>query len=143
DETSRKEVRQVRIGLPATTIWIFQEMRLAALLQRVLHRPKAMPARTVLEGATMGGARALGLDRELGSLEIGKRADIILVDTGNCTVRTCRPGFVARHSSRQSDVGTCLVDGHILMKDRDLLTMDRDRILRESQKQFQRLAARM
>ena len=123
---------------------MFQEMRLAALLQKALHGPKAMPARTVLEMATMGGARALGLDRELGSLEIGKRADMILVNPGKLhSTPHGDPISSLVYSSRQSDVETCLVDGHILMKDKDLLTMDRERILRESQKQFQRLAARV
>lgn len=62
---------------------MFQEMRLAALLQKSLHGPEAMPAATVLEMATLGGARALGLDKEIGSIEVGKRADIIMVDTNN------------------------------------------------------------
>src|SRR5262245_40611162 len=62
---------------------MFQEMRLAALLQKALHGPEAMPAATVLEMATLGGARALGLEKEIGSLEIGKRADVILVNLRN------------------------------------------------------------
>ena len=59
---------------------MFQEMRLAALLQKALHGPEAMPAATVLEMATLGGARALGLEEQIGSLEVGKRADLIIVN---------------------------------------------------------------
>jgi cytosine/adenosine deaminase-related metal-dependent hydrolase len=123
---------------------MFQEMRLASLLQKTLHGPEAMPAATVLEMATLGGARALGLDREIGSLEVGKRADIILVNLKNLhSTPRADPVSALVYSARSADVETCLVDGRILMKDKELLTMDRERILRESQKQFQRLAARV
>lgn len=58
----------------------FREMRLTALIHKPRHGPEAMPARTILELATLGGARALGLAEEVGSLEEGKRADITVVD---------------------------------------------------------------
>jgi len=123
---------------------MFQEMRLAALLQKSLHGPEAMPAATVLEMATLGGARALGLDEEIGSLEVGKRADIIIVNPRSLhSTPHTDPISSLVYSSRSADVEACLVDGRILMKDKELLTMDRERILRESQKQFQRLAARV
>jgi cytosine/adenosine deaminase-related metal-dependent hydrolase len=68
-------------GAPCNnTLNMFQEMRLAALIQKPAHGPTAMPARTVLRLATMGGADALGLGKEIGSLEPGKRADILLLD---------------------------------------------------------------
>lgn len=123
---------------------MFQEMRLAALLQKALHGPEAMPAATVLEMATLGGARALGLGSEIGSLEIGKRADVSVVDLRNVHSTPHADAVSALvYSARSSDVETCLVDGQMLMKNKELLTMDRDRILRESQKQFRRLAARV
>src|SRR5579871_1995248 len=59
---------------------MFEEMRLAAVLQAVRLRPGALPAREVLWMATRAGARTLGLDREIGSIEVGKRADLIVVD---------------------------------------------------------------
>jgi 5-methylthioadenosine/S-adenosylhomocysteine deaminase len=123
---------------------MFQEMRLAALLQKALHGPEAMPAATVLEMATLGGARALGLDREIGSLEVGKRADVIVVDLKHLhSTPHADPVSALVYSARSSDVETCLVDGRILMKEKELLSMDRERILRDSQKQFGRLAARL
>lgn len=59
---------------------MFQEMRLASLLQKPGHGPTAMPARDVFEMATIEGARALGIDRDVGSLEVGKKADFVAVD---------------------------------------------------------------
>jgi cytosine/adenosine deaminase-related metal-dependent hydrolase len=59
---------------------MFQEMRLASLLQKPFHGPTAMPAREVFEMATIEGARALGLERDAGSLEVGKKADLVAVD---------------------------------------------------------------
>jgi cytosine/adenosine deaminase-related metal-dependent hydrolase len=123
---------------------MFQEMRLAALLQKSQHGPQAMPAATVLEMATLGGARALGLDREIGSLEVGKRADVILVGLKNLhSTPHTDPVSSLVYSARSSDVDTCLVDGRILMKNKGLLTIDHERILRESESQFKKLAARL
>jgi 5-methylthioadenosine/S-adenosylhomocysteine deaminase len=122
---------------------MFQEMRLAALLQKSLYGPEAMPAATVLEMATLGGARALGLDEEIGSLEVGKRADIIVVSLKSLhSTPRADPVSALVYSARNSDVESCLVDGQVLMKDKELLTLDREKILQESQKEFQRLAAR-
>ena len=123
---------------------MFQEMRLAALLQKSLHGPEAMPAGTVLEMATLGGAKALGLGDEIGTLEVGKRADVIIVNPGELhSTPHADPISSLVYSAHSSDVEACLVDGQVLMKDKQLLTMDRERILRESQKQFCRLAARL
>jgi 5-methylthioadenosine/S-adenosylhomocysteine deaminase len=123
---------------------MFQEMRLAALLQKSLHGPEAMPAAMVLEMATMGGARALGLEEEIGSLEVGKRADLIMVDPNNLhSTPHADPVSSLIYSARSSDVEACLVDGRILMRNKELLTMDRERILREGQKEFRRMAERL
>ena len=59
---------------------MFEEMRLAAVLQAARHGPGALPARDALWMATRGGARTLGLEAEIGSIEPGKRADLIVVD---------------------------------------------------------------
>jgi len=122
---------------------MFQEMRLAALLQKALHGPEAMPATRVLRMATLGGAEALGLNDEIGSLEVGKRADVIVANLENLH---CSPAIdpvtTLVYSAKSTDVDTCIVDGRILMKGGELVTLDRQRILRESQGQFRRLVDR-
>src|SRR5688500_18940554 len=59
---------------------MFTEMRTAGLLQKALHGPEVLPAKRALRMATIDGARALGLGNEIGSLEVGKRADLIVVN---------------------------------------------------------------
>ncbi len=68
---------------------MFTEMRTAALLQKALHGPEVLPANRVLRMATIDGARAMGLDSEIGSLEVGKRADVAVVRTGRAARDTC------------------------------------------------------
>jgi cytosine/adenosine deaminase-related metal-dependent hydrolase len=67
---------------------MFQEMRLASLLQKPRQGPKAMPARDGFEMATIEGARALGLERDVGSLEVGKKADLVSLDLQEPSVST-------------------------------------------------------
>jgi 5-methylthioadenosine/S-adenosylhomocysteine deaminase len=122
---------------------MFQEMRLAALLQKSLHGPEAMPAATVLRMATRGGAEALGLGGEIGSLEVGKCADVIVVNPQNLhSIPGHDPISLLVYAGKSSDVETSVVDGKILMKGGEVLTLDRERILRESHRQFRRLANR-
>ena len=99
---------------------LFEEMHLAALLQKWLRRDaEALPARQVLRMATIHGAKALGLDARIGSLEVGKQADLIVIDVA-------RPHLVPRHdpvallvySAQAADVCVVLVDGRILLDDR-------------------------
>lgn len=110
---------------------LFEEMHLAALLQKWLRRDaEALPAREVLRMATIRGARALGLDAEIGSLEVGKKADLIVLDAA-------QPHLAPRHdpvallvySAQAADVCTVLVDGRILMDNRVLQTLDENALL--------------
>ena len=91
---------------------MFEEMRLAAVLQAVRHQPGALTARDAVQMATREGARALGLDREIGSIELGKRADLILVDAAGPD-----PYSTIVYSSRGTDVRTTIVDGEVLVDD--------------------------
>jgi 5-methylthioadenosine/S-adenosylhomocysteine deaminase len=122
----------------------FQEMRLAALIQKPLHGPKAMPARTVLEMATIRGARAMGLAQAIGSLEVGKKADLILVDLQGLHVS---PGAdlisTLVYGARAADVTLTMVDGAILMRGGRLLTMDADQVRRNADDSIQRLMRRI
>ncbi len=89
---------------------MFEEMRLAAVLQSVRHQPGALTARDAVWMATREGARALGLEREIGSIEPGKRADLILVDA-----RGPDPYSTIVYASRGTNVKMTMVDGVVLV----------------------------
>jgi 5-methylthioadenosine/S-adenosylhomocysteine deaminase len=123
---------------------LFEEMHLAALLQKWLQRdPETLPAREVVRMATIRGAQALGLEREIGSLEVGKRADLIVIDAA-------QPHLAPRHdpvallvySAQAADVTMVLVDGRVLLEDRKLTTIDEDGLLSLADAQTHRLLAR-
>jgi 5-methylthioadenosine/S-adenosylhomocysteine deaminase len=120
---------------------MFEAMRQASFLAKhATHDPTAVPAQTALDMATMGGARVLGMDKLIGSLEAGKRADVITVST-----RAARqtpmydPVSHLVYVSRGDDVRTTIVNGKILMRDRQLKTLDRDAVIADAN----RLAARV
>ncbi len=103
----------------------WEEMRLAALIQKPLHGPKSMPAKEVLALATIEGARALGLDAITGSIEVGKRADLVVVDPGH--FNSWPQGDVYGtlvYSTRANQVETVLVDGDVLVERGRLVKWD-------------------
>ncbi|HEX8091605.1 MAG TPA: 5'-deoxyadenosine deaminase [Blastocatellia bacterium] len=104
---------------------MFTEMRMAALVQKALRGPQALPALTALRMATVDGARALGLGEEVGSIEVGKRADMILVNLDGFHM-TPRPDLVSTivYAAEAGDVRTVIIDGRIVMRDRELTTLD-------------------
>jgi 5-methylthioadenosine/S-adenosylhomocysteine deaminase len=103
---------------------MFTEMRTAALLPKPLHGPSALPARELIRMATIGGARALGLDHEIGSIEIGKRADLQLIDLDHCaTTPQPDPCSTLVYAASPANVRTVIIDGQIVMRDRELLTL--------------------
>jgi cytosine/adenosine deaminase-related metal-dependent hydrolase len=89
---------------------MFEEMRLAAVLQSVRHAPGALTARDAVWMATREGARALGLGHEIGSIEPGKRADMILVDAHGPD-----PYSTIVYASRGTNVKMTMVDGEVLV----------------------------
>lgn len=98
---------------------MFQEMRLTSFIQKIQHGPTVMNARTVLRMATMGGAEVLGMEKEIGSIEVGKLADLQLLDLEDFHVY---PSYDADLFSRvvyaatRGDVDTVLIDGKIVMQ---------------------------
>ncbi|MFN2532011.1 MAG: 5'-deoxyadenosine deaminase [Pyrinomonadaceae bacterium] len=122
---------------------IFTEMRTAALLQKGLHGPEAVTANRVLRMATIDGARAMGLGLEVGSIEPGKRADLAVISLGK-THSTPRRDLVPTlvYSSQPSDVRTVIIDGNVVMRDRELLTMDEKVVLAEAEQESSKLNAR-
>jgi 5-methylthioadenosine/S-adenosylhomocysteine deaminase len=110
---------------------MFEEMDLASKLQKISRRdPRALPAEQVVEMATIGGARALHLDKQIGSLEAGKKADLVLIDIG---APHATPMYnVYSHlvyALKASDVKTVVIAGKIVMDDRRMLTLDENAIL--------------
>jgi 5-methylthioadenosine/S-adenosylhomocysteine deaminase len=97
---------------------MFDEMRLAATLQAVRKAPGALTARDALWMATREGARALGLEEEIGSLEPGKRADLIIVERDRPHLAPDRdPWSTLVYAARGTDVRLTMVDGEILVRD--------------------------
>src|SRR5262245_27355420 len=108
---------------------MFDEMRLAATLQAMRRAPGELTARDVLWMATREGARALDLDAEIGSLEIGKRADLIIVDRDRPHLAPGPDPFSTLvYAARGSDVRTTLVDGTVLVDDFTPVRVDRAEI---------------
>ena len=104
---------------------MFSEMRLAALLQKTLHGPDTLTAETVLRMATVEGAKALGEQDALGTLEAGKRADVIVVrlNQPHVTPRTDLVSTVV-YATQATDVDTVIIDGELVMRERKLQTID-------------------
>ena len=122
---------------------MFTEMRTAALLQKVLHGPEVLTAGRALRMATIDGARALGLADEIGSIEIGKRADVIVVDLNrlHATPETDVVSSVV-YSAQASDVRTTIIDGRIVMLERELTTMKEPEVIADANRQAKALTKR-
>lgn len=105
---------------------VWDAMALTALIQKsTTGDPRWMTSRQALHHATLQSARAVGLGEGIGSLAPGRRADIILVDlTGPHTQPVHDLAATLVHSARSSDVRTTIVDGRVVMRDRELLTID-------------------
>jgi 5-methylthioadenosine/S-adenosylhomocysteine deaminase len=113
---------------------MFEAMRQAAFLHKLQSKdPRAVPAATALEMATLGGARALGMADRIGSLEPGKRADLIVVGMARAR-QTPRYDPISHlvYATRGDDVVTTIVNGRVLMRDRKLLTLDEPAVLRDA-----------
>jgi 5-methylthioadenosine/S-adenosylhomocysteine deaminase len=110
---------------------MFEAMRQAAFLAKLASRdPTALPAQAALDMATAGGARALGMESTVGSLEPGKRADIITVSTAQARQTPMYdPVSHLVYVTRGDDVRTTIVDGKVLMKERQLRTLDRTAVI--------------
>jgi cytosine/adenosine deaminase-related metal-dependent hydrolase len=132
-------------GAPCNNSYdMIREMKLAAVIQKArLLDPRSMPASTVLRMATSNGARAMGLGSAIGSIEVGKRADLVLIDLK-------KPHLVPYtdvvsdvvYSAMGSDVDTVLVDGRVLLEKGTPTTLDEERILDEAQRHQAALFAR-
>ncbi|MBI2923766.1 MAG: 5'-deoxyadenosine deaminase [Planctomycetes bacterium] len=142
--------RGIRVGLGADGApcnnWLdaFTEMRLAALLPKPRSGPAALPAAKIVEMATIGGAAALGLEHETGSLEVGKQADLVLVDPRGLHAT---PGgddiyTTVVHALRASDVRATVAAGTLVYRDGELKTMNADAVRRRAEEQWGKVRKR-
>jgi 5-methylthioadenosine/S-adenosylhomocysteine deaminase len=129
---------------------MFNEMKLTALFNKIKFRdPAVMPAWDVLRMATIEGAHAIGLGDQIGSLEVGKQADLIVVDLGapnlvpvlDRPIRNIVPNLV--YAATGHEVKTVLVAGQVLMQDRQVLTLQEDAIRAEAQHHAEDVARRV
>jgi len=109
---------------------MFDDMRVGALLQKVFYMDSTvLPVRSVLRMATVGGARALGLEKSVGSLEVGKKADVVLIDFGKPHLTPVHDFYAnVVYSARGSDVDTVVVDGKVLMAGGEVKTVDEEEV---------------
>lgn len=123
-------------------LWV--EMRLAALMHLPRTGPTSISAMKVLEMATLHGAKALGLENEVGSIEPGKRADLALVDLSSAH---SSPGddVVSRlvYSGQSRDVTHTLVDGRVLYDERRLTTLNERQVVQRAEQHASRIAAQL
>lgn len=129
----------VRIGLgtdgpmSGNTLSIIDEFNQVAKVHKLVNKDRAaMPPVKVIDMATMGAAKALHMEDKIGSLEVGKLADIIVVDTKALNMLPVyNPYSALVYSANSGNVRHTIVDGEILMKDRELLTVNEDEIRKE------------
>jgi cytosine/adenosine deaminase-related metal-dependent hydrolase len=122
---------------------MFQEMRLAATLQAVRVGPGLVTARDIVWMATRGGARALGLEDEIGTVAVGRRADLIVVRRGQPhQAPDANPYGTLVYATRPTDVRTVLVDGEILVMDGRPLRWDSAEVTARATHEARALAAR-
>lgn len=140
----------VNVGLgtdgPASnnTLDMFETVKIATLLQKLVYlNPKILPVYEVLKMATLNGAKALRLWKSIGSLEVGKRADIILVDLSKPHLKPLHDIYAnIVYSAHGSDVDTVIVDGKIVMENRHVKTLDEQAVIERAEKTAFDLLAR-
>lgn len=120
---------------------MIREMKTAALLQKIRHNdPRGFTAWDALEIATIGGARALGLENQIGSLEVGKKADIIIINFKTPSVKpVTNPLSLIIYSATGLDIRDVIIDGRVIVRDKKVLTLDEDRIYKEAEERKERI----
>jgi cytosine/adenosine deaminase-related metal-dependent hydrolase len=125
---------------------MFNEMRMASLIQKPIHGPTVMDAKTIFKMATIGGAKAVGLENEIGSIEEGKKADVVILDLNQFhTYPSAEVDPISRivYSATRADVAATIINGKVVMENGTVKTVDKDIVLRESDKAIRRLLKRI
>ena len=124
-------------GTDNNTNDLFEVMRVALLTERI-RRDDAFPGvrpqpEDILEDATIGGARAVRQEKQIGSLEVGKKADLLVVDTLRAhLVPAGRIVSAWIHNGQPNDIESVMIDGRFVMRNRKVLTMDEDRMVAQA-----------
>lgn len=121
---------------------LIEELKTASLLQKVSTLdPKVLTSDEAIEMATIKGAEALGLDDEIGSIEVGKKADIILIDTNSANMVPDSSSLSSNviYSANGSNVDTTICNGKILMENKKLTTLDEDEIYAKAKQAIKEL----
>jgi 5-methylthioadenosine/S-adenosylhomocysteine deaminase len=123
---------------------LWEEIDTAAKLHKVdTLDPRVVPARDALRMATIEGARAIGLEEQVGSLEVGKKADLIIVGTDGYHQQPYYDVYsLLVYSTKASDVETVIIDGEIVMDHGEVLTVDADEVLVKAWEYRDKIAAR-
>ena len=129
---------------PDRTFDLLKDIKVAMTLQRThFHDVKLMPPGKMLEMITIDAARLLGLEKEIGSLEAGKQADIILIDLNQPHLT---PAFMPAHrivyEATGADVHTVMVEGKILMENRQVKHVDEGKILKDAEREAELMVKR-
>ena len=123
---------------------MIRDMRLVSYLANLREEePTVVPAETVLEMATINGAKAMGIEDQAGSIEVGKRADFIVIDMDKPHL-TPAPDPVSTivYAAHGSDVDTVVIDGQLIMEKRKVLTLDEESVLDEARRRFPQVMKR-
>jgi 5-methylthioadenosine/S-adenosylhomocysteine deaminase len=122
---------------------LFREMDLAAKLQKVTRMdPTVLPAEQVFDMATIGGARALGMDKQIGSLEEGKRADIVAISLQSAHFAPLTDNLYAQlvHAGTASDVEDVFINGKQIVANRKVLTVNAPEVYKKANDYRRRIA---
>jgi 5-methylthioadenosine/S-adenosylhomocysteine deaminase len=125
---------------------MFQEMRLASLIQKPFHGSTSMSAKNVFEMATRNGAKALGMEHEIGSIEVGKKADIVVLDLNNVwdpVNPSEQPYSGIVYSATPENVDSVMIDGRWIYRKKEFAGLDEHSIVAEARVQLGRLLERI
>ncbi len=126
---------------------IFTEMRLAALIQKPTHGATAMDAKTVFKMATINGAKALGLENEIGSIEVGKKADVVLLDleTPLLSISNNEENVYSKivYSAGRNNIDSVMIEGEWVVNKGNSLLYDQNELRASAEKELEQLLRRV
>ena len=125
---------------------MFTEMRLASMIHKPRCGPKALPAYKILEMATIDGARSLGMEKEIGSLEVGKKADVIILhrDELYCSPNRATPiPSQIVYSMKSTNVDTTIIDGVVLYDNQEFTKTTKKKVLADAENEVEKALSRV